>query len=86
MNVNGGKMSKWGTLGRFANTLVFQILSKCHFIKIPWITNVIMTNIKYLLLVTFYCSYCSWASQGKNTEVVCHSLLQWTTFCQNSPQ
>ena len=44
-----------------------------------------MTNIKYLLLVTFYCSYCSWASQGKNTEVVCHSFLQWTTFCQNSP-
>ena len=23
--------------------------------------------------------------QGKNTEVVCHSLLQWTTFCQTSP-
>jgi len=23
--------------------------------------------------------------QGKNTSVVCHSLLQWTTFCQNSP-
>ena len=22
--------------------------------------------------------YCSWGSQGKNTEVVCHSLLQWT--------
>ena len=21
----------------------------------------------------------------KNTKVVCHSLLQWTTFCQNSP-
>ena len=32
-----------------------------------------------------YCSYCSWGSQGKNAEVVCHSLLQWTTFCQNSP-
>ena len=27
-------------------------------------------------------SYCSWGSQGQNTEVVCHSLLQWTTFCQ----
>ena len=26
--------------------------------------------------------YCSWGSQGKNTEVVWHSLLQWTTFCQ----
>ena len=30
-------------------------------------------------------SYCSWGSQGRNTEVVCHSLLQWTTFCQTSP-
>ena len=30
-------------------------------------------------------SYCSWGSQGKNPEVVCHSLLQWTTFCQISP-
>ena len=29
--------------------------------------------------------YCSWGSQGKNTEVVCHSHLQWTTLCQASP-
>ena len=33
----------------------------------------------------FVFSYCSWGSQGKNTEVVCHSLLQWATFCQTSP-
>ena len=33
----------------------------------------------------FAFSYCSCGSQGKNTEVVCHSLLQWTTFCQTSP-
>ena len=33
----------------------------------------------------FAFSYCSWGSQGKNTEVVCHSLLQWTTFFQTSP-
>ena len=33
----------------------------------------------------FAFSYCWWGSQGKNTEVVCHSLLQWTTFCQTSP-
>ena len=33
----------------------------------------------------FAFSYSSWGSQGKNTEVVCHSLLQWTTFCQTSP-
>ena len=30
-------------------------------------------------------SYCLWGSQGKNTEVVCHSLLWRTTFGQNSP-
>ena len=33
----------------------------------------------------FAFSYCSWGSQGKNTEVVWHSLLQWTTFCQTPP-
>ena len=33
----------------------------------------------------FAFSYCSWGSQGKNTEVVCHSLLQWPTFYQTSP-
>ena len=33
----------------------------------------------------FACSFCSWDFQGKNTEVVCHSLLQWTMSCQNSP-
>ena len=33
----------------------------------------------------FAFSYCSWGSQGKNTEVACHSPLQWTTFCQTSP-
>ena len=32
----------------------------------------------------FAFSCCSWGSSGKNTGVVCHSLLQWTTFCQNS--
>ena len=33
----------------------------------------------------FAFSYCSWGSQDKKTEVVCHSLLQWTTFFQTSP-
>ena len=27
--------------------------------------------------------YCSWISQGKNAELVCQSLLQWTMFCQS---
>ena len=33
----------------------------------------------------FLNSCCSWGFRRKNTEVVCHSLLQWTTFCQSSP-
>ena len=36
-------------------------------------------------ILSFCLSYCSWGSQDKNTEVVCPSLLQWTTFCQSSP-
>ena len=28
----------------------------------------------------FAFSYCSWGSQGKNTEVFCHSLLHWTNL------
>ena len=34
---------------------------------------------------TFSFSNCSWGCRSKNTGVVCHSLLQWTTLCQNSP-
>ena len=34
---------------------------------------------------TFAFLYCSWGSQGKDAEVVHHSLLQWAMFCQNSP-
>ena len=37
------------------------------------------------VLLKFSFSYCSWGSQGKNTEMVCHSLFQFTTFCQTSP-
>ena len=37
-----------------------------------------------LLSYLFAFSYCSWSSSSKNTGVVCHSLLQWTRFCQNS--
>ena len=33
----------------------------------------------------FAFSYCSWGSKGKNTGVVCHSLLRWTAFCHTSP-
>ena len=35
--------------------------------------------------IFFAFSYCSWSFQGKNIEVICHSLLQWKSFFQNSP-
>ena len=38
-------------------------------------------SVSYLFAFSYY----SWGSQGNNIEVVWHSLLQWTTFCQNSP-
>ena len=44
-------------------------------------TSGVYLSVSYL----FAFSYCSWGSQGKNTEVVCHSLLQWTSFFQNPP-
>ena len=40
---------------------------------------------RFTSFVFSYHSYCSWGSQGKNTEVIYHSLLQWTTYCQTSP-
>ena len=39
----------------------------------------------FFSVLSFCLFSCSCDSQGKNTEVTCHSLLQWTTFCQNSP-
>ena len=37
---------------------------------------------KFYLSVSylFTFSYCSWGSQGQNTELVCRSPLKWTTF------
>ena len=42
------------------------------------------TYIYLSVLYLFAFSYCSWCSQGKNTEVVCHFHLQWTLFCPNT--
>ena len=46
-----------------------------------------LTDLEFPLSISshFAFSSCSWGSQGKNTKVVCHFLLQWTTFCQTSP-
>ena len=41
-------------------------------------------NIQLLGAETVTFPGCSWGSQGKNIEEVCHSLLQWIMFFQNS--
>ena len=50
-----------------------------------WMTDTHLSFI-YVCLSIFYLrsvfSYCSWGSQGKNTEVTSHSLLQWAVYCQ----
>ena len=57
----------------------FSTLFQQHIGHLP--TWGVHLSVSYL----FAFSYCSWGSQGKNTEVIYHSLPQWTTFCQNSP-
>ena len=48
-----------------------------------WAPTDMGVHLSVFYLFTF--PYCSRGSQGKNAEVVCHFLLQWTLFCQNSP-
>ena len=54
-----------------------------HFFPVVYQAPTIL-GVRLSALYLFAFSYCSWGSQGKNTEVVCHSLLQWTTFCYTS--
>ena len=37
------------------------------------------------LLFHIFLPFYTWSSHGWCTGVVCHSLFQWITFCQNSP-
>ena len=64
---------------------VLHYLPEFAQIHIHWVSDVTPSTWGAHLLVSylFAFSYSSWSSHGKNTAVVCHSLLQWTTFCQN---
>ena len=55
-----------------------------HWSSVAYLTPTNLGSSSFSVL-SFAFSCCSWGSQGTNTEVVCHSLLQWTTFCQTSP-
>ena len=64
----------------------------CLFILSGVISSLISSNIlgtyqpgKFIFQCLIFLPFHTVHAQGKNTGVVCHSLLQWTTFCQNSP-
>ena len=48
-----------------------------------WFSIKGLTHKGQFLLI--YMHVCSWGTRGMSSEMVCHSLLQWATFCQNSP-
>ena len=56
------------------------------FMELFLIGHLTTWEVHFSMSYLFAFSYCSWGSQGKNTEVVCHSLLQWIIFCLNSPR
>ena len=76
--------STTGYCFRFASIPSFFLKLFLHWSPVAvWApTNLGSSSFSILIFAFSYC--CSWGSQGKNTEVVCHSLLQWTTFCQTS--
>ena len=61
------------------SSFFLELLLQKHFGHL--LTWRIYPSVSYI----FSFSFCSSGSQGKNNEVVCHSLLQWTMFCQNPP-
>ena len=74
------------SLLRPSHFIVSRAVSNCPLLFPSSILDPFRPVVAYLLMLyLFACSHCSWDSQGKNMRVVCHSLLQWNTFCQNSP-
>ena len=75
------RLHNWVLFLRWLLLLILSVIS-------PLFSNSILGTYKpgssSFSVLSFAFLYCLWNSQGKNTEVVCHSLLQWTTFFQNS--
>ena len=57
-----------------------QLLSRVWLFLVPW-TEARQAS----LSITNSRSHTVHGENPMNTEVVCHSLLHWTTFCQTSP-
>ena len=59
--------------------ICFSSLLQYHNVQMTWGIHLSMS---YLFA---FSTLRTWGSQGNSAEVVCHPLLQWATFCQNSP-
>ena len=68
----------------FGSILSFFLELFLHWSPVAY-WHLLTWGVPLLVSYHFAFSYYSWGSQSKNTEVVCHSLLQWTPFCQASP-
>ena len=74
------------TLLHPSHFIVSRAISNCPLLFPSSILEPFRPAVAHLLMLYLFAfSHCSWDSQGKNMRVVCHSLLQWNTFCQNSP-
>ena len=86
-------LSQWASSShQMANIIIFTLAQPLHSfwsyfstLLQKYIGRLLTWRVHLSVSYLFAFSYCSWGSQGKNTEVVCHSLLQWTMFCQDSP-
>ena len=81
-------LTRWTFVGKVINLLFnmlfqfssVQALSHVWLFVTPWIAAR-----QASLSITNSRSHTVHGENPMNTEVVCHSLLQWTTFCQTSP-
>ena len=65
--------------------LLSAVVSICPPLFCSNISNTFRPGGAYLLLLHLFAFlYSSWDSHEWHTGVVCHSVLQWFTFCQNS--
>ena len=75
-------MSQLSIISAFAASFFLELLviALCSFPVAYWAPSDLGVHLPVSSLFAF--SYCSWNPPGKNTGVVCHSLLEWTMLSE----